>query len=151
MDNEPINNNETTIAKKKRLSILSVMLIQGAVIVYTMGGVCSKLAGGFDFPAPGFILFYAGQIAVLGIYAILWQQIIKRVDLSVAYVNRSLAIMWSMIWAILFFGEKITVQNIVGVVLVLAGTIIVNLEASEDMKPSDGNKSTGEPGGAANE
>ena len=150
MDNEPINNNETTIAKK-RLSILSIMLIQGAVIVYTMAGVCSKMAGGFDFPAPGFILFYVGQIAVLGIYAILWQQIIKRVDLSVAYVNRSLAIMWSMIWAILFFGEKITVQNIIGVALVLAGTIIVNLEANEDTKPSDGNNNTSEIGGAANE
>ena len=150
MDNEPINSNNNT-REKKRLSLLSIILIQGAVIVYTMGGVCSKLAGGFDFMTPGFILFYGGQIAVLGIYAILWQQIIKRVDLSVAYVNRSLAIMWSMIWAILFFGEKITVQNIIGVVLVLAGTIIVNLEAKEDMKPSNGDEKISEYGGAAHE
>jgi len=46
------------------------------------------------------------------LYAIFWQQIIKRVDLSVAYANRSIAILWSMIWAALIFGEHISVQNI---------------------------------------
>ena len=142
MNQEPINNTDNSIKPlgKKKLTILSVMFIQGAVIVYTMAGVCSKLAGGYDFLAPGFILFYVAQIGVLGIYAILWQQIIKRVDLSVAYVNRSLAILWSMIWAVLFFGEGITVKNVIGVVLVLAGTILVNLEANEDTKTPGGSK-----------
>lgn len=115
--------------EKKKLSLKAVLAIQGAVIVYTMGGVCSKMAGGQEFLSPGFIMFYGGQIMVLAIYALLWQQIIKRVDLSVAYVNRAMAICWSMVWAILFFGERITLQNIIGVVLVLSGTIIVNSEA----------------------
>ena len=122
------------VPKKKKLTILSMILMQGVVIIYTMAGVCSKMAGGQDFMTPGFILFYGGQIAVLGIYALLWQQIIKRIDLSVAYVNRALAILWSMIWAVLFFGEGITIQNVIGVVLVLAGTIIVNGEAKEPLK-----------------
>lgn len=116
---------------KKKLSIVSMLLMQGVVIIYTMASVCSKLAGGNEFLSPRFILFYGLEICVLGVYALLWQQIIKRVDLSVAYVNRSLAILWSMIWATLFFGEVITVQNIIGVVLVLIGTIIVNGEAHE--------------------
>ncbi len=115
--------------EKKKLSLKAVLAIQGAVIVYTMGGVCSKMAGGQDFLSPGFIMFYGGQILVLAVYALLWQQIIKRVDLSVAYVNRAMAICWSMVWAVLFFGERITLRNIIGVVLVLAGTIIVNSEA----------------------
>lgn len=129
MDNKEMIENKTT--EKKKLSILSIFLMQGAVIIYTMGSVCSKYAGENPFLSPKFILFYGGQIAILGIYAILWQQIIKRVDLSVAYVNRSLAILWSMVWAVLFFGEAITVQNIIGIVLVLIGTIIVNGEAHE--------------------
>lgn len=122
------------VPRKKKLTLLSMILMQGVVIIYTMAGVCSKLAGGQDFMTPGFILFYGGQIAVLGIYALLWQQIIMRIDLSVAYVNRSLAILWSMIWAVLFFGEGITLQNVIGVILVLAGTIIVNGEAKEPLK-----------------
>ncbi len=115
--------------EKKKLSLKAVLAIQGAVIVYTMGGVCSKMAGGQEFLSPGFVMFYGGQILVLAVYALLWQQIIKRVDLSVAYVNRAMAICWSMVWAILFFGERITLRNIIGVVLVLSGTIIVNSEA----------------------
>ena len=105
--------------------------MQGAVIIYTMGSVCSKMAGGSEFPSPRFILFYGGQILVLAIYALLWQQIIKRVDLSVAYVNRSVAILWSFLWAVLIFGEAITLQNIIGLILVVTGTIIVNGEANE--------------------
>ena len=125
--------------EKKKLSLKAVLAIQGAVIIYTMGGVCSKMAGGKEFLSPGFILFYGGQIMVLAIYALLWQQIIKRVDLSVAYVNRAMAILWSMLWAILLFGEKITLHNVIGVALVLAGTIIVNSEAgSEESKMTQG-------------
>ena len=126
--------------EKKKLSLKAVLAIQGAVIVYTMGGVCSKMAGGQEFLSPGFVAFYGGQILVLAVYALLWQQIIKRVDLSVAYVNRSMAICWSMLWAVLFFGERITLQNIIGVVLVLSGTIIVNMEAgaaSGEMKEKE--------------
>ena len=122
---------EINTEEKKKLSLLRIVFIQLAVIVYTMSGVCSKMAGGSEFPSMKFILFYGGQIFVLAVYALLWQQIIKRVDLSVAYVNRSVALFWSMIWAVLIFGEAITPQNIVGVILVIAGTIIVNGEAHE--------------------
>ena len=59
-------------------------------------------------------------------YAILWQQIIKRFDLSVAYANRSIALLWSMIWAIILFHEKLTALNIIGAVIIIIGTMIVN-------------------------
>ena len=61
-------------------------------------------------------------------YAILWQQMIKRFDLSIAYANRSMAILWSLIWAVVFFHEKITLYNVIGVVIVLAGTMLVNAD-----------------------
>ena len=66
------------------------------------------------------------EILILGFYAIAWQQIIKRCDLSVAYANRSLAILWSLVWTVIFFHESLTVKNIIGVLIVFAGTMIVN-------------------------
>ena len=63
---------------------------------------------------------------VLGIYALCWQQVIKRVELSVAYANRAMALLWSLLWAVLLFGEQITVKKLIGVGLVLAGTLIIN-------------------------
>ena len=68
---------------------------------------------------------------ILGVYAVLWQQLIKRFELSVAYANRSMSILWSMIWAVVFFHDKITINNILGVLIVIAGTIIINMEVEE--------------------
>ena len=99
--------------------------------MFSVGGIFSKLAASEQMLSHKWILYYGAVLFILFVYAIAWQQIIKRVDLSVAYVNRSIAILWSMIWAVVIFGEAITLQNIIGVILVVAGTIIVNGEAYE--------------------
>jgi drug/metabolite transporter (DMT)-like permease len=111
--------------KKKWILLI---LLQLVIMIYTLSGVAAKFAAGYEVLSMGFILCYGVEICILGLYAIFWQQIIKRVDLSVAYANRSIAILWSMIWATLIFGEHISVQNIIGVLLVIAGTMIVNKE-----------------------
>ena len=111
---------------KKRITLKDILLLQGVVIIYTMSGVAAKFASSNDFLSFKFILFYGTEICILGIYALLWQQIIKKIDLSVAYANRAMSLLWSMVWAILFFHESITLQNIVGVFIVLIGTMIVN-------------------------
>ena len=96
--------------------------------MYTLSGVLSKYAAGQPFLSWRFILLYGGEIGVLGVYALLWQQVIKRIDLSVAYANRAVALLWSMLWAVLFFHEKVTLKNVAGVLIVIVGTIIVNSE-----------------------
>lgn len=37
-----------------------------------------------------------------------------------------MALLWSLIWAAVIFHDKITLKNIIGVALVITGTIIVN-------------------------
>ena len=112
--------------KKSKISLALLLILQAAVCLYTVSGIAAKLASGYEFMSLGFILCYGGEILVLGIYAVIWQQIIKRVDISIAYANRALAIFWSMLWAFLLFKEQITVQNLIGVALIFAGTWVVN-------------------------
>lgn len=112
--------------KNKGTSIKMLVVIQLAVCLYTLSGIAAKLASDYAFLSLGFILCYGMEIAVLGVYAIVWQQIIKRVDISIAYANRALAIFWSMLWAFLLFEEQITVQNLIGVCLIFIGTWVVN-------------------------
>lgn len=107
-------------------NILILMILQVAVCLYTVSGIAAKLASYYEFLSVGFILYYGLEIAVLGVYAIIWQQIIKRVDISIAYANRSTAIFWSMLWASILFQEQITIQNLTGVVLIFIGTWVVN-------------------------
>ncbi len=112
--------------KQKKITVKMALILQAVVMIYTLAGVCAKNAGNYQFLSIGFIIWFGLEFLVLGVYAILWQQIIKRVDLSIAYTNRSLAIIWSMLWAFLFFKENIRPQNIIGVIIIVIGTLIVN-------------------------
>lgn len=110
----------------KKVSFKMILALQLVVMIYTLSSVMAKLASGYDALSLPFLFFYGVEILILGIYAIVWQQIIKRCELSVAYANRSMAILWSLIWTVVFFHEVLTVKNIIGVLIVFAGTMIVN-------------------------
>ncbi len=111
---------------KSKITVKQLVLIQLAVILYTFSGIAGKFAAGYDLLSLPFILFIGLELFVLGCYAIVWQQIIKRFPLSVAYVNRATAIFWSTLWAFLIFGERITWKNILGVIIIFAGIMVVN-------------------------
>ncbi|MBQ6787044.1 MAG: transporter [Lachnospiraceae bacterium] len=118
--------------KKKGVTLKNILLLQAIIIIYTISSVMAKFASA-SAEAPFRMLVFLGlEFVILAIYAVLWQQMIKRFDLSVAYANRSMAILWSMIWAVIFFHDEITLRNILGVLIVLMGTVIVNLDAREE-------------------
>lgn len=108
--------------------IKNMVLLQGVIMIYTISSVMSKQASASGDDLSRFLFFFGMEFVILGVYALLWQQMIKRFDLSVAYANRSMAVVWSMVWAVIFFHDTITVQNIAGVVLVVAGTLIINTD-----------------------
>lgn len=111
---------------KSKISTKQVILIQLAVILFTFSGIAGKTAAGYDILSLPFILFIGLELFILGCYAIIWQQIIKRFPLSLAYVNRATSIFWSMLWAFLIFGERISVNNILGVLVIFTGIMVVN-------------------------
>ena len=110
----------------KKISPKLILALQLVVMLYTLSSVAAKMASGQAFLSLPFIVYYGVEILILGFYAIAWQQIIKRCDLSEAYANRSMAILWSLVWTVIFFHEALTVKNIIGVLIVFAGTMIVN-------------------------
>jgi len=75
-----------------------------------------------------FILYYGIEMIILGVYAIIWQQLLKKFDVSIAYANKAMGLLWSIVWAILIFNDTITIKNVIGVLIVIIGTIIVNNE-----------------------
>lgn len=111
---------------KKKITGKDILFLQAVIIVYTCSSIAAKLAAGCELFSLKFCLFYGIEIIILGVYALLWQQVIKRFELSVAYANRAMVIVWSMLWAALIFKEQLTVSNIAGILLVVVGTFIVN-------------------------
>lgn len=112
----------------KKTSMKNILMLQGIIILYSISSVVAKLASKQETMSTGFILLYVLEVAILGVYAILWQQAIKKFELSIAYANRAMVVLWSMVWAVLMFDNKITPLNILGLALIVAGTVIVNRE-----------------------
>lgn len=105
--------------KLKTLLALHIMLM-----IYSMSGICSKMAAGEEFLSFKFCLFYACIIGLLGFYAVGWQQIIKRLPLTTAFANKAITVVWGLIWGLVFFHEQITLGKVIGVALVVAGVIL---------------------------
>lgn len=117
---------------KRKITGKDIVFLQIVIMIYTGSSIAAKLAAAEALLSLKFCLFYGTEIVILGIYAILWQQAIKRFELSTAYANRAMVLVWSMVWAVLIFHNKITLQNIAGVLLVIAGTVIVNLDTRKE-------------------
>ena len=127
---------------KKENRIVNIILLQSIVIIYTINSIIAKFAAGVQLFSLKFFLFYGAEVCVLGIYAVCWQQMIRRFDLSVAYANRSMAILWTALWSVLIFRESLTVKQMIGIALVLAGTIIVNMRPEGDAPSSNGEEAS---------
>ena len=101
------------------------LLLHLSVFILSLSTICSKFAASQEFMSIGFIALYTGVIVALGIYALLWQQILKKIPLTNAFVNKSATLIWSLIWGISFFNETISASMIVGIFIVFIGVILV--------------------------
>lgn len=115
----------------------SLVLLHLLLMLYSTSSILSKLAAGEAFLSLRFCLYYGGIIALLGIYAIGWQQIIKRMDLTTAFANKAVTVVWGIVWGTLFFREQITFGKILGAVLVIAGAVLF-VRADGEEKTANG-------------
>jgi multidrug transporter EmrE-like cation transporter len=113
--------------EKSGIRPLDIVLLEVSVLVYSLSTVAANMASKHEFLSLGYILFFGLDFVILGIYAILWQQIIKKFELSIAYANKSMTLVWSMLWNFLIFSQGITVGKVIGVLLVMAGVIVMNM------------------------
>lgn len=98
------------------------------LMLFSLGEVCSKLASAQEFMSFKFILFYGLLILSLFLYAICWQQVLKVMPLTTAYANKSVVIIWGMVWGMLLFHEIITLKMIIGAIIIMAGVYLMVCE-----------------------
>ena len=94
------------------------------LLFYSLSSVLSKIAAALPFMSLRWCVCYAGMIVILGVYAIGWQQILKRLPLTVAFANKAVTVVWGLVWGALFFREAVTPGKLLGAVLVIAGVIL---------------------------
>ena len=114
------------------------LLVQCAVLIMSFSGVFQKIAGKHPLLSMPFILYFGLSVLVMGIYAVLWQIILKRMPLSVAYSNRAISTIWTVLWGVLLFHESLTWNKALGAVIICVGVYLVNASDAEPEKGGDG-------------
>ncbi|MBP3272394.1 MAG: EamA family transporter [Ruminococcus sp.] len=102
-----------------------IFLLQLLMLLMSFGGVLSKKAASEKFLSFKWMALYGGMLLILMIYAVLWQQILKKMKLSTAYACKAVTVVWGMVWGVLFFNEQLTAKQLIGGALVVAGVILV--------------------------
>lgn len=109
----------------------ALVALHAMLALYSLSSVCAKLAAGFEFMSAGFVALYAGMVGLLGVYAIGWQQVIKRLPLTYAYANKAVTVVWGIVWGVLLFHESVSPLKLLGAAIVLAGVVLFSLSDGE--------------------
>lgn len=108
----------------KRPNLKVFVLLHAMLLLYSVSGVCSKLAAAQQFLSFRYCLYFLAMAGLLGIYAVGWQQAVKRLPLTVAYANKAVTVIWGLVWGNCFFHEPVTAGKAAGALLVAAGVVI---------------------------
>ena len=120
---------------KQKSNVRMYVLLHALMLLFSLSPVCSKLAGRQPFLSLPFFFFYGLVIVILGVYALAWQQVIKRMPLTTAYANKAVTVVWGMVWGMILFEESITPQKVLGAAVIVAGVVLYAF--SEPAKEAD--------------
>ena len=118
---------------KKKFDFKTYAVLHFILLLYSFVGVFMKKAFEQEFFSFWFLLFAGLAVLFLGIYALVWQQVLAHMSLTFAITNRPIRVIYSLIWSVLIFREKVTPLMVVGVFVILTGVIIgVSKDAESD-------------------
>lgn len=102
---------------------MSWLLLIGAILLEVTGTTCMKLSQGLTRLVPVFLMFifYLLSIALLSI-------VLKKIEVGIAYA------VWSGVGTaliatigIVFFREQVTLMKMGGILLIITGSVMLNL------------------------
>lgn len=70
-------------------------------------------------------VYYILSMLTLGVFALLWQKMLTKFNLSKVYVFKATTIIWGMILGYLFFKEQISIQMVIGAMITMIGVYII--------------------------
>lgn len=106
-----------------RIRIIQYIALVAINFLYACVGMFTKYASQQDFLSARYVVGVIGTILVMMLYAVIWQQLLKRIDLSLAYMFKGTTIIFTMLFAYWLFGEQITWNNILGAVIIIIGIV----------------------------
>ena len=112
--------------KSNRPKILILMSL--SLIIQRLSSVFIKFAGTYETFSKEFIFFYILAVGCLGVFAIMWQLLLEQIRLTKAYLRIGILYKLILIWSVIFFKEQVTVNNIIGSLIIIAGISIHGMD-----------------------
>lgn len=120
-----MNSKSENKSTNKKSQIMTVLVLHGSLLLSSLSGVCSKMAANQKILSPKFCLYFGLVLFIMFTYAIIWQQVLKRVPLAVAYANKPVTLIWGIVWGALIFNERITWNMLLGAGIIFLGIYLV--------------------------
>lgn len=102
----------------KYIALIGINFLYACVTIFT------KYASQQEMMSMRYLLGLGGAIAVMGVYAFLWQQVLRHIELSTAYMFKGTSLVFVMLLAALLFGEAITWMNVLGAAIIILGIVL---------------------------
>lgn len=103
---------------------LPYFFLIGIYAIYACTAIFTKMASRQEMLSWPYLFWIAGAVGVMGVYAVLWQQIIKRMPLSTAYMFKGMSLVFVLLISALLFGEAITTSNLIGSAIIIVGIVL---------------------------
>lgn len=104
-----------------------LLLLHLLLAVYSMSGIASKYAAQQEWMSVSFCVLYGIVVLVLCLYAVFWQQVIRKLPLITAYANKAVTVVWGIVWGVLFFDEPLNYMKAAGAAVIVIGVYMVVL------------------------
>jgi len=113
--------------KMKLNKLRKYLLLYSCFFIYSVSTICAKLASAQDLIFK-VLVFIVLEIGCLGLYAIIWQQVLKQFTLITAMSSKGVVVILNLVWSVVLFKEVITMSNIIGSVIIICGIWMVSLD-----------------------
>ena len=115
------------IGAAPRVPLRDMLLLHATLLLYAVVSVLGKITGLHLAlkETTAALLFLGLEFGTLAVYAVLWQQTLKRMPLSFAYSNKGVVTLWSCLFGLMLFGERLTWGKAAGIAVVLLGVWLV--------------------------
>ena len=109
---------------RDRVSFKVIIILLLVNLLFSTVSIAMKYTSGQELLSIKYFIGLGVVILMLGTYAIVWQQILKRVNITLAYIFKGTGVIYVLLYSVFLFGESITIWNIIGTAIIVTGIVL---------------------------
>lgn len=106
--------------KKRNLYAIAAF----AILMESLTTTFMKIGGKYPLFSLPYLTFFGIAVAIMAVYAVIWQLILERMPLTTAYLRKGISYVLVFFWAIVIFHETITLRQFIGVIVIIIGMVV---------------------------